>query len=239
MLDELIKELCATEGEGSVDTTVDTGEVDTQVDVSDEGGQVQTEPTYTTEDIEKFRNGYESYNKQLEAYKQLEMQSKDALELYNYLNSNKDLAQKLYEFDKELQGGIQDKMPSKEREEMNSLRLEVEKMKIDKELNAIKSKDSSVDELELLTIANEHKVSLDLAYKIFKGSNFEKSLKQELDKQSKNLTNQIQQNGNVTKTLISEGDKANNDNASYGLSAMEVQYAEKLGMSAEEYSKWK
>lgn len=238
----ILHELCATDGtevNDVSDVSIETQSTQEVQETTEVQENVDTKPNYSEDEVSEWRKGYDSYNQQVQAYKELEARSKDALELYNYLYSNKDLAQKLYEFDKELQGGIQDKMPSKEKEEINSMRIEIEKMKIDKELASIKQKDPSVSELDLLQIANQNGVNLDLAYKIYCGSNYESRLKQELDKQSKNITSQIQNNNGVTKTLIQETDKANNDNASFGLSAMEVKYAEKLGMSSEEYAKWK
>ena len=65
----------------------------------------------------------------------------------------------------------------------------------------------------------------------------EKRIKDELDKQSKNITKSIQE-GKKTKTLITETNEGAVDD-SYGLSEIEQVYAQKLGMTNQEYAKWK
>lgn len=238
MLDKLtlLNLLCATEIDSDVqETEVEENQV---TEVQSEQIDTSTEPSYTLEQIESFKRGHDSYQEQLEAYKHLETSSKEAMELYNYLNSNKELAKKLYEYDMELQGSIKDKMPSSEKQEVNNLKIEIEKMKIDNQLKAIKLKDSSVSEVELLKTANDCKVDLDTAYKIVVGNNFDTKLKEALEKQKTELTNQIQQNANSTRTLINESDKGNDD-STYGLTSIELKYAEKMGMKPEEYAKWK
>ena len=232
--------------------TSDDGQVDNPVDNVDNGGVEDNAPEapstppvpqeyeidgekLTLDQIRQFKSGYEGYTKSINDYKTLETQSKEALELYNYLKGNKDLAQKLYEYDNELQG----KMPSKEKDEVNSMRQELDMLRIERNLESLKSKDPEVDEISVLKIATEGKLPLDIAYKVWKADNYEASLKQKLNEQSKQITKQIETNNGVTKTLIGDNASSKNVNGNFGLSPLELAYAEKLGMSAEEYSKWK
>ena len=192
------------------------------------------------EDIRKYKQGYDSYSKQVNQYKDLQNKSKEAIELYDYLQSNQELAKKLYEFDKELQegnSGLKDKMPTPEKQALDSMRRDLTLMQIDAQLEKFKAQDENFDEVNVLRIATENNVNLDLAYKIWKGENAEQRIKDELDKQSKNITKSIQES-KKTKTLITETNEGTVDD-SYGLSEIEQVYAQKLGMTNQEYAKWK
>ena len=128
-------------------------------------------------------------------------------------------------------------MPTPEKQALDSMRRDLTLMQIDAQLEKFKAQDENFDEVNVLRIATENNVNLDLAYKIWKGENAEKRIKDELDKQSKNITKRIQE-GKQTKTLITETNEGAVDD-SYGLSEIEQVYAQKLGMTNQEYAKWK
>ena len=193
----------------------------------------------TLEQIKQFKQGYNSYSKQVSDYKALQDQSKDALELFNYIKGNPELAQKLYEYDAEVNSGnLQDKLPSKEKEEINTLRREMTAIKIDAELSSIKAKDASVNEIALLQIATEKGLPLDIAYKVWKADNYDTELKSKLKEQSKSITKDLQNAKKTTKTLITE-DAGKADDGTFGLSKQEIAMANKLEISLEDYSRWK
>lgn len=244
----IYEELCIAEApeegvQANVDTNVETG----SQEVVDNSGVDNTPQTYeidgeqyTLDQIKSFRQGYDSYTKVQNDYQALQQQSSEALELFNYLKGNQELSKKLYEYDQELQGGLQNKLPSQEKEMFQNMQREINVMKIEKQLASIEAKDPNVDKVQLLTLANQNNISLDLAYNVLRGMNFENELKKSLENQSKDMTNQIQNNAKITKTLITEGDnKSGGQDLNFGLSTQEVTMAEKLGMSLEEYAKWK
>lgn len=243
----IYEELCIAEAPEGVQVDVDTNVETGSQEVVDNSGVDNTPQTYeidgeqyTLDQIKSFRQGYDSYTKVQNDYQALQQQSSEALELFNYLKSNQELSKKLYEYDQELQGGLQNKLPSQEKEMFQNMQREINVMKIEKQLASIEAKDPNVDKVQLLTLANQNNISLDLAYNVLRGMNFENELKKSLENQSKDMTNQIQNNAKITKTLITEGDnKSGGQDFNFGLSTQEVTMAEKLGMSLEEYAKWK
>lgn len=246
---DILKELCMTEDVSDTSDVSDTTSTDSG---SQEGSSQETiqEPevqessyeidgqSYSLDDIKNFKQSHESFMEQNAQYQRLQEESKEALELFNYLKGNEQLAKKMYEYDMELQGGLKDKMPSKESEMIRDMQTKINVMQIEKQLSDIKTKDSSVNEVQLLSIANQNNISLDLAYNVWRGMNYETQLKQSLEKQSKDLTNQIQNNAKVTKTMITESDNKPTD-STYGLSEVQLAMAQKLDMSPEEYAKWR
>lgn len=228
-----------TEGE-EVTNTTDLSEEENVQDVQD----VQDTPQYinldgeqlTLEQIKEFKQGYlrqSDYTKKTQILAQERERLKEAVELYEYLQNNPEIAQKLVEEDT----GVKNIAPTQENQMLKDLSYKIATIELDAQLNNLKAKDPDLDEIELLTIANQRGVNLDDAYNIYRGLNFDKILEKKLKEQSANLTKQIQQNGNVTKTLISDADKANK-NANYGLSDAQLNMAKKLGMTPEEYAKW-
>ena len=256
-LDEEILKLACVDGEGASDTSTESSDESSTDASTQENTSTETNEEIPTEDvpeeveidgekisyddIRKFKNGYNSYAKTLNDYKELSDRSKDAIELYNYIKGNKELAQKLYEFDEELNNGgskLDDKMPSKEKEEISNLKREINTMKIENQLNVLKAKDSSMDELQVLKIATEKNLDLETAYKVYKADNFDKELQAKLKEQSKKTTKELKDASSKTKTLITEGEQGSAD-VNYGLSDTELLFAKKLGMEPKEYSKWK
>lgn len=242
---DLIKLLCI-DGEGDMGDT-STPEVQDTPDVQTPEPETPSSYNidgveYTAEQIKQFESGYNNYTNTMKNYQDLEAKSREAIELYEYLQQNTELSKKLYEFEQEMYGGqaqLQDKVPTKEKETMRKLQLEVQTMKIEKEMNTIKSKDPNVDETAIYDIAIKNNLDLNMAYDIWRGRNYDKYVKAELNKQSKDLTQQIAKNGQVTKTLMSESDVNAPDNGSFGLSQAELDMCKKLEMTPQDYSEWK
>ena len=87
---------------------VDSSEVISQNEIEIDGEKL------TFDQIKQFKQGYSNYSKQVNDYKALQEQSKEATDLFNYIKGNPELAQKLYEFDAELSNGdLKDKLPDR------------------------------------------------------------------------------------------------------------------------------
>lgn len=233
----ILDDVCITE-EGAEATPTEVVETQSTNDVPPQEFEIDGEKL-TVDQIKQFRSGYENYTKTVNEYKSFQEKAKEAQELYDYLKGNEELAKKLYEYDLELQGksNLQEKMPTKEKEEIYELKTQLEMMKIEKQIENYKAKDKDFDEASVVKLAVDNNLTIDLAYKLWKADRYEGDMQKALKDQSKNLTEQIAKNGQVTKTLITEGDKNNESN--HGLSQAEVTMAEKLGLSVEEYAKWK
>lgn len=241
----------AIDGEG-VQPVVDTPEAVQEVETSTE--QVDTapeavveEPSYevdgeklTAAQIREFKKGsmrQSDYTRKTQELAQARKENVEALEVYNYLRDNPDIAKKLAEYTPETDGKIA-KSVDPVSKEIQSLNVKFATMDIERQLADITSKDSDVSDLELLELANTNGWDVKTAYNVWRGQNVDKIIAKKLAEQSKNLTKEIQSNHGITKTLVSKGDKPN-ANGSFGLSEAEQSMASKLGMTNEEYNKWK
>lgn len=196
---------------------------------------------YTLEQIKEFRTGsmrQADYTKKTQEIAETRKQNADAIELYQFLKDNPDIASQLSGLSKGSNTQkVTDKLSNPSNERLDSMSIEFETMKINNELNLICAKDKTVTDLDILQVANKNNVNVETAYNIWKGQNSDKILKQKLAEQSLSFTNKIKENNNVTKTLIKPGD-ITAPSADFGLSADQLSYATKLGMTAEEYKKW-
>jgi hypothetical protein len=251
---DFFRYLAITEGEGTPDGGVQPA-LDTP---APEGGQpegtVNQEVTpdlpsapsefeidgekFTTDQIKEWRKGnmrQSDYTKKTQEIAAQRKQMQEAVELYEFLQSNPTYAQKLAELTAE--EGKANKMPITD-PRVAELDLRLTTMQIERDLQDIKTTDPEIDEVELLTIANERKMPLKDAYTVWRGQNFDKLVAKKLANNSAQLTEQIKKGQQITKTLVKEGDKPTPP-ADFGLTAAEKRVADGMGLSYEEYSKWR
>lgn len=189
-------------------------------------------------ELKKNNMAFSDYYEKYERLQALEREQSEAIELYKYLQSKPELVEQLYKQDQGLtERGV--KIPTEYENRIQEVETKFRRMEIETALNSIKAKDSSVNELELLQTANNNKCSIETAYNIWKGENFDKLLETKLKEQSKSISKKIQQNADVTKTIINDGDGQEKNDGKFGLTDVEIAFARKIGLSAEEYSKWK
>ena len=240
-----------------VDTTTEsTPEVNTQVETTapETTNTVETNqdvPSKFTIDGEEVdldtirewkRSGLRQsdYTRKTQELAKQRKEAQEALEVYNYLMSNQELVQKLVEID--VNNPLQ---ANKAKEKLDPLRKELEDVKtqlkikdIDFELNEITSKDKLVTDVDLLEIATSHNCDIKTAYTIWRGNNFEKIMAEKEKELTRKITENIKKNADVTRTLITPTDKSPEVNT-YGLSDVELAFAERLEMTPEEYAKYK
>lgn len=210
-----------------------------------EGNTPNTEETFfeidgeklTPQQIKEYRQGYlrqADYTKKTQEIASQRKQYESAVQLYEYLNSKPQLIEKLREFDTE--NSDVNNLYKHNDPVISELKTEVMAMKINQELELLKMKDPDFNEVEVLNYATKENMPIEKAYKMWKGENFDKILKDRLAKQSAKLTEDIKKGQQVT-TLMNPNDKQ--ANGTYGLSQVEMSMADKLGMTYEEYKKWK
>lgn len=253
---EFLKYLAMAEGEapeGGVQPPADTpipegGQTPEAGTVTEgqQGGDIPPAPVefeidgekFTPEQIKEWRKGsmrQSDYTRKTQEVAKQREQYKEAVELYEFLQSNPTYAQKLAELTAE--EGKADKLPITD-PRVAELDLRITTMQIERDLQDIKTTDPDCDEVELLTIANDRKMPLKDAYTLWRGQNFDKLIQKKLANNSAQLTEQIRKGQQVTKTLVKEGDKPTPP-AEYGLSAAEKKVADGMGLSYEEYAKWR
>ena len=258
----LLDYIASTEVEGQSvesDTLVETTqesvetEVDTEVQVDEQQGEVEVTPElsneieidgekYSLDDIREWRKGnmrQADYTKKTTELAQKRKEAEEALEVYNYLMSKPDLVKKLHELDSE--NPVEVKKVSEKLDpvakQINELNQKLLIKDIEAELKEITSKDKLVNDVELLELANQMKCPISVAYDIWKGKNVDKILKSKEQEVKRKLAEEIKTKSDTTRTLIKQTD-ANNDKGTFGLTDEQIMFAEKLGMTTEEYSKY-
>ena len=227
----------ATGGEPTSDVTVN----ETPTDVTETTTEPTTEPTvpssynidgqdYTLDEIREWRRSglrQADYTKKTQEVARQRKEAEEALEVYNYLMSNQELVQKLIEFDSSnpvQASNVKGKLDPVQRE-IQELKTQLKVKDIDAELNEITSKDKTNCDIKT-------------AYNIWRGNNLDKILAEREKELTQKIKSEIEKNQTVTKTLISNGDVAPTVK-DYGLSDVEKAFAQRLGMTEEEYSIYK
>jgi hypothetical protein len=211
----------------------------TPVESSEPSGTVPTAPTdieidgekYTPEQIREWKQGHlrqSDYTKKTQELAKQRAEHSQALEVFDFLKQNPELLKQLAEYNPAVA-----QKASGESEVILSLQTQLKAMEIDMELNKIKAQDPDVDDVELFNIATERGIPVSEAYEYYKGKNLDKYLKRE----SAKLTEQIKKNAQASTTFITP--KVQVPVGNYNLSQAEMSMADKLGMTYEEYSKWK
>ena len=194
---------------------------------------------YSLDEIQEWQKGYlrqSDYTRKTQQLAEQRKQYEKAIELYNYLQSKPHLVQKLAELENEIDNSALSNVTPQNNQELFDLNIRLKSLEIDKELQEITSKDKHADEVAILNLATEMGTDIKTAYYIWRGQNLDNILQQELNNYSLKVTNEIKNNQQKTKTLIQGTDKPADN---FGLTELEMVYADKLGMSYEEYSKWK
>lgn len=224
-------------------------------DVTPEPEAQPTYPEYVEVNGEKIpfnevTNGYmrqSDYTRKTQEIAKQRQEMQDALELVDYLKENPHVAQRLVEAQQSTgqatpqQGnnpGVVDKF-NPAMKEIEEIKNELFMDKLDREINTLKTKYPDFNEVEVLNRASELGVNdLEFVYNAMRGQNLDNVVEQRVKEAlSQAQAQQQKQNEVVSKTLISGGDQSNNN--SHGLSDIEMKMADKLGMSYEDYSKWK
>lgn len=245
-----------TEGEDSgigadtlVETTQEPVEATQEPEVSTEEVIPELPSEYeidgekvTVDELREWKKGnmrQADYTKKTTEIAKQRKEAEDALEVYSYLMSKPDLVKKLYELDSENPGEV-DKVAKKldpVTKQISELNQKLLIKDIEAELKEITANDKLVNDVELLQLANEMKCSVSTAYDIWKGKNMDKILKEKELEIKRQIAKQTKENADTTRTLISTAD-TKNDNGSFGLSDEQLLFADKLGMTPEDYSKY-
>lgn len=197
----------------------------------------------TLEQIRELKKGnlrQSDYTKKTQELANYKKEHSEALEFYEYFKKNPELLSKLADAEKELgiKGADYAQKLDPVRQELNDLKQQMVMNTINTQLEAIMSKDKTVSDVDLLNIANQYNVPIDTAYNIYRGQNFEKytqSIKQEAKKE---VGEKLKSNADMTNSAIAKGD-GSNVKGNFGLTPVEMAFAKKVGMSAEDYAKYK
>lgn len=195
---------------------------------------------YSIDDIRSWKQGnlrQSDYTRKTQELAQQRKDNAEAIELYEYLVKNPELLNKLNEFDQERMGKATEVANNNNPalKEIQKLRQEMMMKDIDRDLAEITKADKSINDVKLLEIANKYNCSVKDAYNIYRGQNIDKIIADEKAKMKEEIIAELKANSDSTSTLITSGDKAN-DNGDFGLTEIELAFAEKLGMTPKEYA---
>lgn len=244
------------EDTGATDTS--TTEVDTSTDVDTTATADTTSTTQATTstdeyeiegigkltkaEILEYKNGYmrqSDYTKKTQDISKQRQETKDAIDLYNYLKANPDIAGELMQpniVDGKLQKSqVADILNTDDK--YADLNSKFASLELDNEITRLKSKYPDFNEVDVLNKADEIGVTnLEFVYNALQGEkvpSMQETLRNEIRRQ---LTEEIKANGLATTTTINSGDTST-ESSGNKLTDAQKNIAMKMGISEEDYIK--
>lgn len=197
----------------------------------------------TLDQIRELKKGslrQSDYTKKTQELSKLRKELSEAEEFYNYFKSNPELLKAMAEKENEL--GLKSNIDTKKldpvQQEINELKQAYALDKINADLEKITQNDKTVSDVEILETATKYNVDVNTAYNIWRGQNFDKIVKQKEIEAKKQVATELKNNSALTSTII-KGTDPNNTSGNFGLSPEEQAMAERVGMTLEEYAKFK
>ncbi len=206
---------------------------------SEETAEESTEPEkfvvdgeeLTIEQLREYRQGFmrqSDYTRKTQEIARARQEHKEALELYEYLRANPEIAQRLQD-----EGDDVPQNTLKDDPRVAELDMKLRRMEVESALSLIKKETPEADDVAILNIATQKRISVEDAYEIWKGKNLDTLIKNRTSK----TVEQIKQNGKMTKTLMTPASKP--VTSALGLSDLELSWAKKLDMTPEDYKRYK
>jgi hypothetical protein len=196
------------------------------------------------DDLKEWRLGYmrqQDYTRKTQEIAKQRNEAKQALDLFNYLRNNPQVAQAMANGDfSAVQGNPAFNGMNPIASQIADVNMKVATMELDNTITQLKSKYSDFDEVAVLTVADRRGLTdLEFVYKAIRGERANpQELENKLRKQIESeITEKIRKNGLGTETIIAGNDTAAQTN--YGLTPEEIKIALKMGMTPERYAKGK
>jgi hypothetical protein len=193
----------------------------------------EKEIPYTKEEIEEWRLGamrQADYSRKTAEVAQQRREAEEALKVYNLLQENPELIDVLSEAYQGKQGGTAPKITTQIEAQLSNVQQQLANIELDKELLSLQKRYPDFDEAKVIQYAATHGLAdLEIAYRASRDID-EKSVREK-------ILSELKQNNESTTSLI--GNYGGKGKTSSGLSSIEKSYAQKLGMTEDEYAKWK
>ena len=240
-----------------------TDPIETEATETDPTPEATTEPTEPTEpatpalqeleiegigkvkidDIKEWQKGnlrQRDYTRKTQELARQREELAEAVEVFNYLKENPQIVQALQTIDEQgiVDRGVMQKT-SPENAMMKQLYYNQKSMEVDMQLDKLRDKYGEFDAVEVINMATQLKTEdLEHAYKLV---NYDKIAvdQQKLKEQVKaELKAELEQNRFKTQTIVSAPSSQMQPNLNT-LTPEEIRVATGMGLSAEDYSKWK
>ena len=234
--------------EETVETTeVEEAEVPTDEDIVDEVVEDTTPSTPQTYNvngqdltIEELQTGYmrqQDYIAQREELNALREQNKQALELVEYLRKNPNLANKLLEEDNVDNNAVNVVNPLTERIEKLERERYVERM--NNQIEMLKMKYKDFNEVDVLNKAVQMNTpDLEFVYHGMRGAKIDDIIAQQVKEQLAKAQEDMVKNTQATRTVVGKASDVE-PTTTHNLTQQEMRVADLMGISYEEYAKYK
>ena len=234
--------------EETVETTeVEEAEVPTDEEIVDEVVEDTTPSTPQTYNvngqdltIEELQTGYmrqQDYIAQREELNALREQNKQALELVEYLRKNPNLANKLLEEDNVDNNAVNVVNPLTERIEKLERERYVERM--NNQIEMLKMKYKDFNEVDVLNKAVQMNTpDLEFVYHGMRGAKIDDIIAQQVKEQLAKAQEDMVKNTQATRTVVGKTSDVE-PTTTYNLTQQEMRVADLMGISYEEYAKYK
>lgn len=171
----------------------------------------------------------------------LDEQAKSALELYEYLEQNPHLIQAMRDVDVNGYQKLNSYVPDEMTKKMQELEEYVQEQRYNSYVNELKTKYNDFDEDKVLEYAEQHEVyDLEVAYKALKADNVKEpdidTLKAQIREE---LLAELKQNSLSTQSIVGGISQKPVNQTEVNLSSKEQRIARAMGMSNEDYAKWR
>lgn len=189
---------------------------------------------------EKYYNNEENVDNEEEEEYDEEVQS--ALELFKYLESNPHLVQAMQNVDPVAYQQLNSYVPDEVTKRINELESFKQDYEYEKYISDLKSRYSDFDEDKVLEYGEEHDiVNLEVAYKAMKVDTVKEPNIDELRAQIKaELMEELKNNSIQTQSIVGGiNQKPINQDAEVNLSNKEQRIARAMGISPNDYAKWR
>lgn len=192
------------------------------------------------DDIKEWQKGYlrqSDYTKKTQNLAMQRAEAQEAIQLYNFLQNNPQVYDKLLELDQP--GQLNTSLQRQQPDMLKELWYNQKSMQIDMQMNYLREKYGDIDEVSVFNKAAELGTEdLEEAYKIvaFDGTGIDRQ--QMLQELKEELQKELQANRQATRTVVSAGSQRRVENVT-NLTDEEIRVALNMGLTEAEYAKWK
>lgn len=193
------------------------------------------------EEIKELYEQYYSDSNESASEPILDEQTQSALELYKYLEENPHLIQAMRDVDANGYQQLNSYVPDEITKKMSELEEYVQEQKYNSYVNELKTKYNDFEEDKVLEYAEEHEVyDLEIAYKALKADSVKEpdidTLKAQIREE---LLAELKQNSLSTQSIVGGISQKPVNQTEVSLSSKEQRIARAMGMSNEDYAKWR
>lgn len=190
--------------------------------------------------LAEIETGYmrqQDYLAKIEEANKLKEESKQALELVDYIKKNPEVAQRLMS-EENVPSNISSSInPAMERIEKLEKQLYIKEM--DATLNGLKMKYPDFNEIEVLNRAVQLNTSdLEFVYHGLRGANMDNIIAQKVKEQLAQATQEMAKNSQSTRTVVGNTKHSEVATTTHNLTKQQMRVADMMGISYEDYAKY-